>query len=218
MYPCAGFDIVDPIRAFGDWFDTFVFVDITYRFDYFRMPALLDWDEVPASVQLEGLAVDRIRMVERGQRRHREIEPAWRRTRHRNPCTGRIIDVVFRRGFGQYALHELRDGMLGMFLHRGDSAGEGGSGICFLGNHRMSHPPLSMLLDVIKRKMETPALIASDGSNTRIREIVDAANGDTAITAFSKYGLAWERTGNLPGRLGRQTVVWRVAPIATGMG
>ena len=71
----------------------------------------------------------------------------------------------------------------------------------------------SPLIGRIKLKLETPALIASDGSNTSIRELVAAANGDTAITAFSRHGLAWERTGSLPGPLSRQTVVWRVSPM-----
>lgn len=214
MYPCAGFDIVEPVQALADQFDTFVFVDIKYRFDRFSPPSIPGWDEVLGSVQLTGPATDAMRVVQRERGHHREIEPAWRRSCYRNPGTGRAINLVFRRGFGQYALHELCDGTLGMFLHRGDSGGEGGSGTFFLANHRMSHPPLSMLVDVIKRKLGTPALIASDGSNTNIRQLCDAAAGDDGITAFRAHGLGWERSGSLPGRQGRRTVVWRVAAVA----
>ena len=100
IYPCAGFDIVAPILAFGGQFDTFLFVDIAYRFSHFRPPALLDWNVVPGSEQLVGRAVDRMPYVENGRRRHRESAPGWRRSCHRNPRTGHTIDLVFRRRFG----------------------------------------------------------------------------------------------------------------------
>ena len=101
-----------------------------------------------------------------------------------------------------------------MFLHRGDSGGEGGSNTHFLANRRMSHEPLSKLMDVVKRKLAVPALIASDGSNTNIRQLVDAARGDDAIQSFNQHGLSWVRHGSLPGSASKKTVVWQVTPAA----
>lgn len=99
-----------------------------------------------------------------------------------------------------------------MFLHRGDSSGEAGSSTFFLSNKRMHHPPLSMLLDVIKRKLSCPALIGSDGSNTTIRQLFAAGEGDESILHFSSHGLVWKRVGALKARDCRHTVVWQVHP------
>lgn len=212
IYPCAGRDIVEPVLAFGAQLDTFVFVDIWYQFGRFEMPALPGWHEVSGSVVLEGEPVDEMRSVVVGKRRYREISPAWRRSKYCHDETGRQIGLVFRRGFGQYALHELRDGSLGMFFHRGDSGGEGGSGVIYLGNRRMSHAPISMLMDVVKHKLAYPARIVSDGSNTSIRQLVAAGQGDESVTAFVSHGLHWERVGALSTRVGdsRHSVIWRV--------
>ena len=218
MYPCSGQDISESIRAFGDQMDTFLFVDIGYQFQQFRMPATPGWSEVVGSVMVVGQPRDSIRNVENGKTHYREVQPAWRSSSYQNVDTGRLIDVVFRRGFGQYALHEVADGTLGMFMHRGDSAGEGGSGTCFLANRRMTHEPISRLLDVIKRKLATPALIASDGSNTTIRQLVAGARGDDSIKSFRKHGLEWTRAASMPGNAGRQTVLWQVIRTEAGSG
>lgn len=218
MYPCSGLDISQPIDAFGDQFDTFLFVDTNYRFSRLRMPVVKGWREVALSVQIEGPSIDCMRFVESGNRRYREIEPAWRRSRYKNIETGREIYVVLRRGFGQYALHEIVDGTLGMFLHRGDSGGEGGSGVCYLANRRMEHPPLDRLFEVIKRKLANRAFIASDGSNTSICELFSAAQEQSDIAMFNKHNLLWQRMSTLV-RLDdrRLTVVWSVTPSETSL-
>jgi len=63
-----------------------------------------------------------------------------------NLQTNREISIIRRRGFGQYALNEFPDDSLSIFCHRGDSSGEGGSGVRYLDNIKIKHPPLSMLL------------------------------------------------------------------------
>jgi hypothetical protein len=210
MYPCAGQDIPAAVEAFGHLFDTFLFVDINYRFKPEFVPLIHGWEMVPNSWQLYGAREGRARRVEDERRGHREIEPAWLSLTYRHTETGRKVEVVMRRGFGQYALREMADSSLHMFLHRGDSGGEGGSGTCFLSNHRMDHPPLSMLLDVLRRKLAYPALIGSDGSNTSILQLASASAGNDSIVQFTSNGMVWRRTGTLPSRPSRQTVVWEV--------
>ena len=125
--------------------------------------------------------------------------------------SGRVVEVCLRRGFGQYALHEVTDGTLGMFMHRGDSGGEGGSGVCYLANQRMSHAPISDLFDVIKRKLTMPGLIASDGSNSAIRELNSAASEGNDIESFVSHGLLWQKKMIIHrSRSSRLTVVWSV--------
>lgn len=212
MYPCAGRDISQPIAEFGTQFDTMLFVDVSYQFDSrFQMPQIDGWQELEGSVQVEGPKTDRMQQSQHGNHRRHDIEPAWRRSRCQCSATGSVITVVMRRGFGQYALHEVADGTLGMFLHRGDSGGEGGSGVNYFANRRMKHAPISCLFDTIKRKLTTPALLASDGSNTSIRELYRAGHKGDDIAEFQKHGLLWQRKSTLvrPGD-SRLTVVWEV--------
>jgi hypothetical protein len=216
MYPCSGLDVSQPIGAFGDQFDTFLFVDTQYQFSEFRMPLVEGWREMASSVQIEGPSVDSMRVVDSGNRSYCEIEPAWRRSRYENTETGREISVVLRRGFGQYALHEIIDGTLGMFLHRGDSLGEGGSGVFYLANKPRKHPPLDRLFETIKRKLAKQAFIASDGSNTSIRELFSTAQERSDIAMFNKHNLLWQRMFTLVRPSDRRlTVVWSVTPGET---
>ena len=153
-----------------------------------------------------------MRRVADERRGHREIEPAWLCITYRNTERDRHVEVVQRRGFGQYALHEIADRSLHMFLHRGDSSGEGGSGTCFLSNNRMSHLPLSMLLNVLKSKLVYPSFIGSDGSNTSIQQLLSASAGNESIVQFISNGMVWLRVGTLESRKSKQTVIWRVTP------
>ena len=212
MYPCSGLDVPDVVQTFGDLFDTFLFVDIRYDFSRLNTPPVSGWEEVPGTRRLEGKPADHVRHLQSGRRHFRHVEPAWLRADYLHLRSGRTIEICLRRGFGQYALQELTDGTMGMFLHRGDSSGEGGSGVMYLANRRLSHPPLSMLFDAIKQKLTMPALIASDGSNTRIRELSLAGGGDDSITTFTRFGLLWQRNMNIarPGDR-RITVVWSVS-------
>lgn len=213
MYPCAGKDFVEPFTAFADQFDTALFVDIGYQFNQFETPKFDGWRAVEGTLSVEGPPTDRVRRVAKHGHSFREVVPAWWRCRYQKIESRKTVELVLRRGFGQYALRELNTGQLGMFLHRGDSSGEGGSGTQFFANHRMDHEPLSMLLDVIKTKLSVPAWIGSDGSNTPIRELTGAAAGTEGHSEFSRHGLLWRRAQTLPWRLNRATVLWQVTPL-----
>ncbi len=80
-------------------------------------------------------------------------------------------EVVFRKGFGQCALYELENGSLKYFCHRGDGTGESGSGVFYLGNRNLKHPPLSRLFDTLTKKLSSNSYIVSDGSNTDFKKL-----------------------------------------------
>jgi len=213
FYPSAGRDWMEPLSQFADGMDEFRFVDIAYQFEEVSPIALEGWDWLPDSTVLRGPAVSQM-SVHEDENGHpfRHLEPAWLSHRYRNPHDGRQVLVTRRRGFGQYALHELPDASLGVFWHRGDSQGEGGSNVWYLANRPRRHPPLSNLFDVLRRKLAYPALIASDGANTRFAELRAAARQDMgAPIAFDKLGLRWRQVG----RLKRRTVLWLVEPLGS---
>ncbi len=209
MYPCAGNDISEPVQVFGESYDTFVFVDIKYSGES-KVPEIPGWNEVRGSHRRVGSTNASIRLVQDGRFKFRVIDPEWFLADYINEKTGRKILVVRRRGFGQYALLELQDGSLSMFMHRGDSPGEGGSNVYYLDNRETSHKPISNLLELIKRKMTKPALIASDGSNTRIPELRDAAKGVDSMEFFNSHGLTW-RLQPAAEFLSSRTKVWKVS-------
>lgn len=214
MSVCAGMDIPDFVQAFGSRFDTFLFVDLKYDFSRLVLPSIDGWVELSGTRRIVGKQSDRIRHVEAGESRYREIEPAWMRVNYKNKETGKDIELCFRRGFGQYALHELEDGSLSMFVHRGDSRGEGGSNTFFLANRRATHQPLSRLFDVIKTKLAPESWIVSDGSNCDISQLRRAAGNSEEVEQFQWKGLRLEREMSLEKRVNSpRTVVWRVTPI-----
>jgi hypothetical protein len=192
MYPCAGSDIAEPVQVFGGDFDTFLFVDIKYNARSAE-PEIPGWQMVAGSQRRLGSSNSSMRHRSVGRSRFRDIEPEWFFSDYENEANGKRISIVRRRGFGQYALQELPDGSLSMFLHRGDSPGEGGSNVFYLANRRTSHEPISNLMNVLKRKLGYPALIASDGSNTTIPELVATARGNSEFKSFVRYGLLWQR-------------------------
>ena len=74
FYPCAGYDYVDPVQQFGEQFDTFIFTDLTYRFDQFPVPQVPGWVELSDSISVTGPASSLIQTVINGKRQYREVE------------------------------------------------------------------------------------------------------------------------------------------------
>lgn len=209
FYPCAWQDWNEMLDAFGDVIDDFHFADVNYQF---AKPMPIEhprWKLLPDQSTLIGPAFDSMRSVEDVKHRYRDITPAWLRERYINPESGRTIHVTRRRGFGEYALNELPDGSLGVFCHRGDSGIELGSSVCFLGNQKKRHEPLSNLFNKIKHKLAYPALIVSDASNTTIRQLSVAS----VEVEFDQFGLHWKRVGELNVEEHRPTFVWQVEPF-----
>ncbi len=217
FYPCAGRDWKQPLSAFSGAFDRFVFVDLGYQFDCevpLDVPALLRKER---SRHLRGPARSECRIISPAHGPYRDIEPAWLHEEFIDTQSGHNVNVTRRRGFGQYALDEFEDGSLGMFFHRGDSSGEGGSNTWFFSNHRFRDPVLGMLFDKVKRKLANPAYIATDGSNVTLTQLLKAARGETqGIEQFTSGGLHWELVGILPFKEQRNTVIWRVSKTENG--
>jgi hypothetical protein len=212
IYPSAGDDFEEPFRLFSGHCDELIFVDINYDFDCRPSPAFDGWRLV--KVDIFGSTKERIRIIEGERRSYREVSPAWRRQIYRCEVGSREVVVTQRRGFGQYAIRELPDESLGIFFHRGDSGGEGGSGVLYLGNQTLKHEPIARVFDTIKTKLSYPALIASDGSNIMFPKIRRAvSDGNFSLNGFSAGGLRWTQVAKLPWRLGA-TVIWKVQPIA----
>ena len=214
FYPCAGRDWEQPLTLFKETFDHFFFVDLAYQFNRIVPLNVPGLRPSGGPVHLQGPERSECQIIQSIPRPYRDIEPAWLHEEYVDSQAERRVRVTRRRGFGQYALDEIGDGSLGMFFHRGDSPGEGGSNTWYLANMKSRHSALGMLFEKIKRKLANPAYIASDGSNTVIRELEEASRGLLERTqGFTRFGLNWKRAAVLPFRSGSDTVVWEVNKI-----
>lgn len=162
FYPCAGADLLVPIRLFSPFITDFWFVDC----GYFR-PGHQNTDDNELDVR-----ADKLPSVLSGDKSYSLLgkcidgEPSW----HRNgvddipPCvltqvyrhipSNRCIRIHLCRDDALLALRkEIRS--LGVFFYRGDSEGEGGSGHYWLGSKQLAEI-LPMLVD--------GGLIVTDGA------------------------------------------------------
>lgn len=220
FYPCAGNDWAEPISLFADWIDSFQFDDICYDFTH---PVDLPIDRTRYLLQAQTLAGPsscrpQFREDEAG-RSYRFITPASLTETFWDTRLRRTLQVVRRRGFGQYGLNRLPDGELSVFIHRGDSLGEGGSNTWYLANRPARHPPLANLLEALKRKLSSPAIVVTDGSNTRIdrlrstygRRRRDSPSKPHQIgDVFTYAGLSWLCVGQIGHSARGPTFVWKV--------
>ncbi|MBH9553989.1 hypothetical protein [Inhella gelatinilytica] len=209
-YPCAGLDWLAVTEVLGQSFDVLKFCDLHYSFA--SLPAVLPngWRYEADSWSLDGSAHGAVSALAVNGRFVRDVETATARFKLRNESMGKSVEIWLRRGFGQYGLHEIKDGTLDLFLHRGDSSGEGGSNVWFFSNWRARHQPLSRLFDVVKEKLRYPAVIGTDGSNCEFREVRLAA-GVIGRAEFACQGLHWRLIGFLPGGPSL-TALWQVEP------
>lgn len=219
FYPSAGSDWSEALTAFADAIDEFRFVDINYEFTghdavlvaggYSRIRRTLIGPTHSTAVA---------RSSESGIP-YRDLEPAWFTERYERCADGRQFTVIRRRGFGQYAIRELADRSVGVFMHRGDSLGDGGSNTYYLANRRRDHEPLSNLFSKLAVKLADRALIISDGSNTRKR-FINRYHFCTEIEGSHAYerekdrthffgGFTWKCVGYLGNRYG-PTLVWLI--------
>ncbi len=171
IYPNAGkSDWKVAFRQYIDTVDRFIFVDIDYnRKDiesfkqYLCEYATLDDDEKisePFDSETDDSKTER---NSDSKHSYREIKRAYcfLYLKHK----GRDKKIIFRKGFGQCALNELDDDSLYCFYHRGDSDGESGSNVFYLGNRNSHYKPIGRLFDKIISKIVDKGLIVTDGSN-----------------------------------------------------
>ena len=186
FYPCSGADWSNLVLLYADRAEIFVFSDLRYRFNAsviseFSAGLGPDWIADDSSVSVLGAISSecQMRFDERGKP-YRWIEPAWLSIKYSNLNTNRTIKIVWRRGFGEYALQELPENSIDIFCHRGDSDGEGGSATHFFENRKKRHPPLSKLFSALKARLKDDAILVSDGSNTTFSHLRIAARGGSA--------------------------------------
>ena len=136
---------------------------------------------------------------------YRKLEPGRLKQLYERVSDGRRLTVIRRRGFGQYVLGEFPNRSIGVFVHRGDSPGDGGSNTYFLANKNLRHEPLSRLFDKLTQKLTDRALIISSGLLVDRRLKKKFREQQFSFGAFE-----WRHAGFIGGR-GPLTPIWDVA-------
>lgn len=221
-YPAAGDDYFDAFNLFKEKISKFTFCDLHYPRGLTLKPMLSPNDGYQLiSSERSGKPYSQITYrVDRSCGEYRWLHPSKLTETYIDP-NGKLLTTIRRRGFGEYGLSELNVGELGVFMHRGDSPGEGGSNLWFLANKTRNHPPCSMLFNVIASKVLDKLVIVSDGSNSRIPQLTQyqryqfkyyRLDGSTlyeqrSTLTFSKYGFEWKCIGWMTRRYG-PTLIW----------
>jgi hypothetical protein len=220
-YPAAGNDYFDALNLFKEKISTFSFCDLHYPRGLALKPLLSTSDgyQLVASDR-SGKPYAQITHRKEYSRQYRWLPPSKLTEIYIGPDE-KLTTIIRRRGFGEFGLAELNVGELGVFMHRGDSTGEGGSNLWFLANRTRDYPPCSMLFDVIASKVLDKVVIVSDGSNTRIPQLKEyqryqfkyrKLTGSTLYEqrndlTFAKYGFEWKCIGWMTRRYG-PTLIW----------
>ncbi len=202
FYPSAGPDTEGPLTAFLPWIDEFWFVDVA------DMRGRWLW----TSAEL----VSSVSETFRGRtRRDEPFEGVVRREQYRVReretlvtlchCTGRGYDM-FKSAF------VIPKKSISVFLHRGDSQGEGGSNFYWLGRKRVRE-----VLDCL----EPGGLVVSDGSNAinQLRAFhrtkFVGSEAMAMATPFERNGRLWECVGHLDSSRNGPTLVWKPTRLSS---
>jgi hypothetical protein len=223
FYPCAYQDHDEPLRIFSEILSEFWFVDIHY-------PSGLNLPSVEASLpefnlnsrRKIGDLYERIQICKDGSGHYyRNLKPSWLEETYEQK-RGKKIVVVRKRGFGQVTLHnQFPEKSLGVFMHRGDSMGEGGSGVFFLDNRKARYGACRNLLDTLLARLADKALIISDGSNSKIVQTRIFHNKSVSGAAAYEYhfgknfiyrGFRWSCVGWMSQRYG-PTLIWGLSRL-----
>jgi hypothetical protein len=128
FYPTAGSDWQEVLELFVDHIDEFHFCDTHYSSpgtlpSPFSNPNFYHL----VSSDLRGKPTAQIEPPT-AERPYPYLE-LGSLTVYERVSDSRRVTVVRRRGFGQCAIHEFANHSVGIFVHRGDSPGEGGSNV-----------------------------------------------------------------------------------------
>ena len=146
----------------------------------------------------------------------RHIEPSSFIEQYRQNDSGDSFEIVRRRGFGHFALNEQGPRTISVFVHRGDSPGEGGSNQRFFSNGLKRFEPLSRTRDRLFARLMDRAIVVSDGSLVDRRFLRRFHNDPIKCEdAFAHHfgrtynwcGFQWEVIGWVGERYG-PTLVW----------
>lgn len=208
--PASGADLAEPIGVFLRHVSTLIFRDIAYeKLDHLR-PAR---DVPPDRISYAG--PHGTFMTWTSGSRH--LAPGTRTETHERPGAA-PLGIARRGGFGQMGLAELLVGSIRVFMHRGDSTGDGGLEVWFFGDRNSVHPPLRNPFQTLQSRLADRALIVTDGSNA-LKTFLDrytfpAMSGEDAFATHSgktdlHRQLTRECVGWLSPRYG-PTLVWEV--------
>lgn len=213
-YPASGGDLKEPIKCFSGHLNAFHFCDIGYlELDRLRTPLKTPPTQISYSGPLKASLERRFG--------YRHIEPGKRVETYQRQGEEPLI-VVRRRGFGQMGLAEFPERSISVFMHRGDSQGEGGSNIWFFSDRDSRYPPLARLFSTLQSRLLDRALVVTDGSNTS-KAFLKRFNFGSGVSGEQAYlahrgqtyihgRLSWESVGWLSDRYG-PTIVWGVTKI-----
>lgn len=214
FYPASGQDLAGPLAAFLSHIDDFWFVDRGYFVhrgaDRGHPVSLRQAGFRFEGCEIEGppLSVEERRVDERG-RPYPYIQPCTRTDRYREVDSGRMVRIRRRRGFGQRSIELVP--RIHVFFHRGDSPGEGGSGLAWW-SRRWKDLVLDRLVD--------GGLVVTDGSLcpgplARFHRADTPPDEAFRLSKpFTRWGRLWTPVGWLEARYG-PTLVWRVEAVGT---
>ena len=173
LYPsCGKEDAFYFLKVFIDEVDEFIFADLNFELkdvNFFESYLKRKIKNLRLKI-LGNFNANCITLFDPDlQKRYRKIAPAYGIFEFE--VNDKIKRVILRKGFGQFAILELNDESLDIFVHRGDGEGEGGSGVFYLGNRKSKYKPISCLFDKIIQKLKDGALIISDGSNVDFKKL-----------------------------------------------
>lgn len=134
------------------------------------------------------------------------IEPCTRSEFYHHRASKSRIVVHRRRGFGQRSIRLV--GGIGVFFHRGDSSGEGGSNVHWLSRRWISE---------VMTRLRDGGLIVTDGSLAHANPLRKFHRRDTSSEAafaaavpFEKWGRHWTCVGWAERRYG-PTLIWKTS-------
>jgi len=229
FYPASGRDIEQPFQALRSHIDEFTFCDIRYVFRESDEPTL---DAVPGckrvGCKITGTDIPQFRNMYHFYEACRDSEMF-----HAKPLRGieryaaggkRRKTITRICDFGEIAIdREFEDRSLGIFMHRGDSRGEGGSDVWFLGRIEPSLIGFkARLFERVLAKLRNRALIITDGSNSTLDLLVNdryhrpqGGWRPEHLRGMGGYagGFEWQMVGWLPPRYG-ETRVWGVTRVS----
>lgn len=215
FYPCAGCDTKEPIEVFHSHIQDFRFYDRSYK----NGPNL----DLEVMSSLGYAPISSTRSTKTTQRDFNEgnkfesLEETYQRP------DGRLISIQRKKALirghqVEWLMRDFSDSSIGVFIHRGDSLGEGGSNIWFLSSSEFGDKRRERnLFPTIAPKLKDRALIISDGTLSNIPWVKQHVHLKQAIDEPTLYGgrlagwdcFRWELLGELSARSG-PTYIWGV--------
>jgi hypothetical protein len=204
FYPCAGCDILTPIRAFEATIDEFWFVDSNEYRDG-RRPALPKEVHAKEVQQTQSILNDTKYPVTT----YKYQTNRFNKTVAVNLVNGDAVNVFDRLFRGNQD-----DRILAVFFHRGDSRGEGGSDIYWLSTVDGEGEP-NELLHLVLNTISKPGILCTDGSNADpafknyFDDLKALPDPHMRLNDFEIVGCRLSPISTLDTRYG-QTIAWQV--------